>query len=254
MEPVRVLVAEDNQGQREALVRALEGCQGLRVVGAAENGVEAIRLVREQAPAVLICDMVMPQMDGFGVLEALNAMEPAKRPRVIALTALSRDDFITRAMNLGVAYYMVKPADTDFLVQQIMKLAGRRRAIPGRQEPPRPESAEQTVAKMLLTMGIPAHLNGYRFLLRSTLEVLEHPESLSNITHALYPAVASCFGTTASCVERSIRHAINLTWERGGATAFEHVLNRRSFSENDKPTNCELIALISERVRLQGWG
>lgn len=248
MESVRVLVAEDNQGQREALVKSLEGSPGLRVVGAAENGVEAIRLVQERSPAVLICDMVMPQMDGFGVLEALSRMEAAKRPQVIALTALSRDDFITRAMNLGVAYYMVKPVDTAFLVQQIIKLAGRQT------DQPRQGSAEQAVARMLLTMGIPAHLSGYRFLLRSALEALDHPASLSNITHELYPAVARSFDTTASRVERSIRHAINMTWQRGGATAFEHVLSRRAFSPNEKPTNCELIALISERVRLQGWG
>lgn len=253
MEAVRVLVAEDNPMLRERLVDSLNRRQGLRVVGAAENGVEAIRLIREQLPRVMVCDMVMPQMDGFAVLEEVSHMAAAQRPRVIALTALSRDDFITRAMNLGVSYYMVKPADTDFLAQQIMKLAGRPEpeGLPHRPAPAE-ESVEQTVAGMLLRIGMPAHLSGYRFLLRSVLLVLECPESLSSITHELYPAVARHHNTTASCVERSIRHAINITWARGGAAAFEQVLDRRAFSVNDKPTNCELIALLSERVRLQG--
>lgn len=250
MEPIRVLVAECDPGQRAALVNALSRCGGLNVVGAAENGVETLRMVREKNPGVLVCSMVMPQLDGFAVLEEIARMETPRRPRVIALTALSREDFITRAMELGAAYYMVKPVDVALLVQQILRLAGRR------VEPQRPrlmeESPEQAVAEMLLSMGIPVHLRGYRFLLHSALMALEKPECLASITHVLYPAVACCFDTTASRVERSIRHAINMTWERGGAAAFERTLNRRAFSENDKPTNCELIALLCERVRLSG--
>jgi len=252
MEPVRVLVAEDNPAIRESLVASLSGRWGIQVVGAARNGVEAIHMVRERMPHVLICDMVMPQLDGFGVLEEVSRMEVGHRPRVIALTALNRDDFISRAISLGASYYMVKPADTDFLVQQIMKLAGReepRRAAPVQEE----ETSEQEVAGLLLRAGVPAHLSGYRFLLRAVMMVLERPEYLGSMTRELYPAVASCYDTMASCVERSIRHAINVTWQRGGAAAFEQILNRRVFSGNEKPTNCELIALLSERVRLQGW-
>lgn len=250
MEPVRVLVAEDDPDQREALVKALSRCGDLRVVGAAENGVEAIRLVRDRLPNVVVCDMVMPQLDGFAVLEAVSRMEERYRPKVIALTALSRDDFITRAMELGVAYYMLKPVDMAVLLQQIMRLAGREEFHPA--QPPE-EMAECAVAEMLLDMGVPVHLSGYRFLLRSAMLVLAEPEYLSCITHMLYPAVARFFDSTASRVERSIRHAINMAWQRGGADAFTHVTKRRFLSDSDKPTNCELIALICERVRLQGW-
>lgn len=250
---VRVLVAEDNPIMRGILVRELESRHELQLVGAARNGVEALHLIRQHSPQVLVCDMVMPQLDGFGVLEAVARMQAAQRPHVIALTALSRDDFIMRALELGVAYYMVKPADMDFLAQRILTLAGS--SLPAKQpDPPqKQESAEQNVATMLLDMGVPVHLNGYRFLLRSTLMVLEHPDYLASITHALYPAVASYFSTSASCVERSIRHAINMTWARGGATAFETVLNRRAFTDNDRPTNCELISLLCEQARLHGW-
>ncbi len=250
MEPVRVLVAEDNAEVRENLVRGLGHQHGMQVVGAAENGVEAMRLVRECLPDVMICDMVMPQKDGFGVLEEVSHMEASHRPRVIALTALSRDDFISRAIGLGASYYMVKPADIGFLARQIMKLAGRDEAV---QELAPEETSEQEVAGLLLRAGMPAHLSGYRFLLRAVTMVLERPEYLSSVTRELYPAVARSCDTMASCVERSIRHAINVTWERGGAAALEQILNRRMFSGNDKPTNCELIALLSERVRLQGW-
>lgn len=254
MNPVRVLVAENNAQQRAQLVERLSCQRGLRVVGAAENGQDALCLIRERMPHVLVCGMVMPKMDGFAVLEEVSHMEAEHRPKVIALTALSRDDFITRAMNLGVAYYMVKPMDPEFLVQQIMGLASRNVHRKSVHVPPRnDESPEQMVAEMLLHMGVPVHLSGYRFLLRSVLMALEEPDKLSNISKSLYPAVARYYDTTASCVERAIRHAINMTWVRGGAIAFEKVLNCRAFSGDDKPTNCELIALLSERARLQRW-
>lgn len=251
--PVRVLIAEDNPATREALIRELESRQGIQLIGAARNGIEALHLIRQRSPQVLVCDMVMPQLDGFGVLEEMTRMKATQKPRVIALTALSRDDFIMRALELGVAYYMVKPADMNFLAQRIMALAGK--LLPARQAetPQEKASAEQNIAAMLLKMGVPVHLNGYRFLLRATLLVLEHPDYLGNITHALYPAVASHFSTTASCVERSIRHAISMTWARGGASAFETVLNRRTFTADDRPTNCELISLLCEQARLHGW-
>lgn len=252
MEPVRVLVAEDNSAVRDSLVEGLGYWHDIQVVGAAHNGVEAMNMVRERTPQVMICDMVMPQLDGFGVLAQIARMEISHRPRVIALTALNRDDFIARAISLGASYYMVKPADIGFLVQQIMKLAGREMRINQPQESGE-ETSEQEVAGLLLRVGVPAHLSGYRFLLRAVMMVLERPEYLGSMTRELYPAVASCYDTMASCVERSIRHAITVTWQRGGAAAFEQILNRRMFSGNEKPTNCELIALLSERVRLQGW-
>lgn len=253
MKPVRVLIAEDNPIKREEMAKDLERRRNVQLVGAAQDGREALRLIRELSPQVLVCDMVMPQVDGFGLLERIGQMEPSRRPRIIAHTALSRDDFITRALEMGASYYMVKPVDMDLLVERIVSLGGKAELC-GMETPPEEDTVEHGVANMLLEIGVPVHLSGYRFLLRSTLLALEHPDYLRSITHTLYPAVASYFSTTASRVERAIRHAINMTWERGGAAAFEAVLNRRSFSPNDRPTNCELIALLSEQARLHGWG
>lgn len=251
--PVRVLIAEDNPAMRETLARELDSRQGLQLVGAAKNGIEALQLIHQRSPQVLVCDMVMPQLDGFGVLEEVTHMKAPQKPQVIALTALSRDDFIMRALELGVAYYMVKPVNMDFLARRIIALAGKVSQARHTEKPLEKATAEQNVASLLLKMGVPVHLNGYRFLLRSALLVLEHPDYLSSMTHTLYPAVASDFSTTASCVERSIRHAISMTWARGGASAFETVLNRRTFTADDRPTNCELISLLCEQARLRGW-
>ncbi|MBQ7824727.1 MAG: response regulator, partial [Clostridia bacterium] len=111
MDTVRVVVADDNIQLQSMVAEYLNAQSGIEVVGAAANGMEAIRLIQEKTPDVLICDMIMPQMDGYGVLEQLGSMKLARKPGVIALTALGRDDFITRAVNLGACYYMVKPFD-----------------------------------------------------------------------------------------------------------------------------------------------
>lgn len=253
MKSVRVVVAEDCAAVREALAQELSRRPGILLVGTAANGLEALQLVRQHCPQVLVCDMVMPQLDGFGVLERLSHMEVTHRPHVIALTALHRDDFISHAMELGAAYYMVKPADMDSLTRNILSLSGTVLA-PMPEAPQAEETAEQNVATMLLEIGVPAHLDGYRFLLQATLLALEHPAYLDSLTRTLYPLVASHFGTTASCVERSIRHAISTTWARGGVSAFESILNRRCFSPHDRPTNSEVIALLTEQARLRGWG
>lgn len=253
---VRVLVAEDNPSQQQALIAGLSAQQCIQVVGAASNGVEAVRMVTEKAPQVLICDMVMPQLDGFGVLERVSRMEPLLRPRVIVLTALNRDDFIARAINLGASYYMVKPVDPGFLVQQILALT---RSAPSesatRAAPPTTQGSkvaiDSYVADLLLRIGVPPHLNGYKFIWQAVMMAIEQPRVLDRVTKSLYPAVADHFQTTPSRVERSIRHAIYLTWERGGAAAFAQIIERSDFPNHVRPTNCEFIALLSERIRFR---
>lgn len=258
MDPVRVVLAEDDPKQRAQLVEGLCSQSGLQIVGVARDGLEALRLVKLKRPQVLVCDMVMPHIDGFAVLEKIGRMDPLRQPKVIALTALSRDDFITRALHLGVSYYMVKPVNITFLTQQIMELAGRSEtaALPAPPPPALPpqsdaETTEAMVAALLLQIGMPAHINGYKFTRQAVLMVLDQPELLSGITRMLYPAVASCFDTTPSRVERSIRHAIGLTWARGGENAFRRVMEEGAFTSGERPTNCELIALLSERIRFQ---
>lgn len=253
MESIRVIVAEDNPAQREALVENLNKQRGIRVIGIAADGAEAVRLVEEKEPQVLICDMVMPQMDGFAVLERVSLMLPAKRPKVIALTALSRDDFISRAINLGASYYMVKPVNLTTLVQQIRELAGQMAISQQRSAhatPPPPQgSMENYVSGLLLRIGVPPHINGYKYIRQAVMMAVEQPDVLDRITKGLYPAVAESFNTTSSRVERCIRHAVCLTWERGGAAAFEQLMERGTGFDRVRPTNCEFIALLSERIR-----
>ena len=257
MEKVRVAVADDNLQLQGMIVEYLKQQSDIEVVGAASNGIEAIRIVQEKTPDVLVCDMIMPQMDGYGVLESLSVMKLARRPCVIALTALGRDDFITRAINLGACYYMVKPFDFSVLTQRVLEAAGEneRAAAIGIQMREdvciSSDNLEERIANLFLTVGIPAHIKGYQYLREAVKMVIDNPDLMGRITKELYPGIAHRFGTTSSKVERAIRHAIEVAWNRGRIEALDEAFGRNVCSLDDKPTNGEFIALVSDRLRIR---
>ena len=257
MEIVRVVVADDNVQLRNMITEYLSQQSGMEIVGAAANGLEAIKQVQEKQPDVLICDMIMPQMDGYGVLERLLEMKLEKQPKVIALTALGRDDFISRAIDLGVCYYMVKPFDFAMLAQRIYEAAGeegRADALNMRMHQESSAGAdnlEERIANLFLTVGIPAHIKGYQFLREAVKMVIDNPDLMGRITKELYPGIAHRFGTTSSKVERAIRHAIEVAWNRGRIEALDEAFGKNVCSLDDKPTNGEFIALVSDRLRIK---
>ena len=257
MDTVRIVVADDNLQLRNMITEYLGQQSGMEVVGAATNGLETLELVQEKLPDVLICDMIMPKMDGYAVLEQLSAMKLEKRPGVIVLTALGRDDFIARAIDLGVSYYMVKPFDFAMLAQRIYEAAGeegRADALNTRIRQENNASAdnlEERIANLCLTVGIPAHIKGYQFLREAVKMVIDNPDLMGRITKELYPGIAHRFGTTSSKVERAIRHAIEVAWNRGRIEALDEAFGKNVCSLDDKPTNGEFIALVSDRLRIK---
>jgi len=253
---VRVVVADDNIQLRDMVAEYLKMQSGLEVAAVAENGIEALEAVQQHEPDVLICDLIMPKMDGYAVLERLLTMQLEKRPGVIALTALGRDDFISRAINLGVTYYMVKPIDLSALAQRVFEAAGdlaRADAIHARHggEKEKNDSIEERIANLFLTVGIPAHIKGYQYLREAVKMAINDPDIMGRITKELYPGIARRFGTTASKVERAIRHAIEVAWNRGRIDALDEAFGRNVCSLDDKPTNGEFIALVSDRLRIK---
>ena len=256
MEKVRVVVADDNQQLREMIAQYLTQMDGIELAGTAANGVAALELVKEKEPDVLICDMIMPQLDGYGVLERLRGM--SRVPAVIALTALGRDDFIARAINLGACYYMVKPFDLELLAQRVFEASGEHalaEKVSSRLKMDsienEAESLEGRIANLFLTVGIPAHIKGYQYLREAVRMVIDNPALRSRITKELYPGIAHRFGTTSSKVERAIRHAIEVAWNRGRIEALDEAFGRNVCSLDDKPTNGEFIALVSDRLRIK---
>ena len=254
MDRIRVMLADDNLNILRLLTDYLARKPDIEVVAAVSDGMEIPDAVAASAPDILVLDIIMPRRDGFMTLEALNGMEPALRPRVIVLTGLARDDFIMRAIQLGASYYMVKPFDMNLLYARLREIAG---------EPPSPvaeaapedgegrESVDEQITNLFLTLGIPAHIKGYQYLREAVHMVLENHDVINRITKELYPGIARKFDTSASKVERAMRHAIEVAWSRGRLEAVNQMYGHRVFAREDKPTNGEFIAMVSDKLAVK---
>lgn len=251
MNSIRVLIVDDNEELRGAMGRFFRQQQELTVVGEAGNGTDALKILKEKQADVMLLDMIMPGLDGFGVLEQLRRLPPEHQPRVIAVTALGRDDFIRRAVELGVKYYMIKPVDLNVLLERVRDVHRRDASAE-----PRPLGApgltlEDKLSNLFLSMGIPAHIKGYQYLREAIRLVIENPNMIGGITKELYPAIARRFGTSSSKVERAIRHAIEVAWSRGRVDTLNKAFGCSVAQPGEKPTNGEFIALIADKLSME---
>lgn len=250
MEKIKVLFADDNQAILKLLVDYFTEKQEIEILGCAHDGVEALRMIDVECPDVLLLDIIMPRLDGFAVLQALA--EKGEGPRPIVLTGLSRDDFIVRAMQMGASYYMVKPLDVQVLHKRILEVASQEELPSGvLSEKPaaKPQhTVDEQVTNLFLSIGIPAHIKGYQYLREAVRMVLDNHDVINRITKELYPGIARHYGTTASKVERAMRHAIEVAWSRGRLESINRMYGYKVFSPDDKPTNGEFIALIADKV------
>ena len=254
MADVKVMLVDDNAELRTTVRNYLEKQDGLAVVGECSNGLEALEKLDEAAPDVIVLDIIMPQMDGYGFMEALNQRHPEHMPQIIVVSALGRDDFIMRAVDLGARYYMIKPVEMSTLCSRIRDVMGTgaaahdggyRAAVPGHAP-----SMDEKLSSLFLTIGIPAHIKGYAFLREAVKMVVENPDVINRITKELYPGVAHRFNTSASKVERAIRHAIEVAWSRGRIDTLNKAFGCKVATREDKPTNGEFIAMLSQRMIL----
>ena len=252
MERIQVLITDDNDEIRAALRACVEAQEDMAVAGEARDGAEALRILGEKPVDVMLLDIIMPGLDGYDVMEQLLRLPPEERPRVIVLTALAREDFILRAMRLGADYYMVKPADAQAIAARIRDAARKREAVESDPIPfPAARTVDDRLSSIFLSLGIPAHIKGYQFLREAVKLVLASPDSINRITKELYPAIARRFGTSASKVERAIRHAIEVGWSRGRVESLNRAFGCRVATPEDKPTNGEFIALIADKLSLE---
>ena len=192
------------------------------------------------APDVLLLDIVMPRLDGYGVLERLPSTQ-----RTIVMSALSASSFISKAIDLGARYYMMKPfrfEQLDARITETMRESGVR---------VRNKSLEEKITNIFITVGIPAHIKGYQFLREAIKMAIDNPDVINSITKRLYPEVARRFDTSPSKVERAIRHAIEVAWNRGKIENINSLFGVRVYNHNEKPTNGEFIALVADKMLLE---
>ena len=253
MDRIRVMLADDNRSILKLMSDYL-GRQGdIELVAAVSDGLEIPGAVIEHTPDILVMDIIMPRRDGFMTLEKLNEESFPVKPKVIVLTGLARDDFIMRAIRLGASYYMVKPFDMGLLYARIVEIAREKpEAVAAAPEPNEPqESVDEQITNLFLTLGIPAHIKGYQYLREAVRMVLENHDVINRITKELYPGIARRFDTSASKVERAMRHAIEVAWTRGRLDSVNQMYGYKLFKREDKPTNGEFIALVSDKIAVK---
>ncbi|MDY5219214.1 MAG: sporulation transcription factor Spo0A [Aristaeellaceae bacterium] len=250
MDKIRVMLADDNQSILGLLADYFSRKDDIELVAAVSDGTEIGDAVRENAPDILVMDIIMPRRDGFMALEEIGRMEPELRPKVIVLTGLARDDFIMRAIRLGASYYMVKPFDMHLLYSRIVEIAGEAQpAVAGCDEiSAAPETLDEQITNLFLTLGIPAHIKGYAYLREAVHMVIDNHDVINRITKELYPGVARRFDTSASKVERAMRHAIEVAWSRGRLDTVNKMYGYKVFDAMDKPTNGEFISCVAEKI------
>lgn len=258
-ERISVLIADDNKDFCNILKEYLSTQDDVDVVGVAKDGNEALDLVSKHNPDVLVLDIIMPHLDGLGVLEKLNTMNLEKFPKIIVLSAVGQDKITQRAINLGADYYVVKPFNFEVFMKRIRQLTGAAPAIVERRhrlESNRGlvnnnQSIEAKITNIIHEIGVPAHIKGYLYLREAIGMVIENIELLSAVTKELYPNIAKKYNTTPSRVERAIRHAIEVAWSRGKVDTINNLFGYTVHTDKGKPTNSEFIAMVADKLRLE---
>ena len=249
-ERIRLLIAEDNKVLAENLYAYMDAQPEIEVVGVAENAEIALQLVQSTQPTALITDLIMPEADGFLLLEKLASGQFGKMPETIVLSALGSEALITRALELGAKYYMVKPFHMELVYKRLLDLFHMRQ-VTGSKKLVQSISLDEKITSIFLSIGIPAHIKGYQYLREAIKIVIHSPEMINSITKELYPAIAAHFDTSSSKVERAIRHSIEVAWARGKIENLNAIFGYNIYGKNDKPTNGEFIALIADRLMLE---
>lgn len=251
---ITVAIVDDNEEFCSILDEYLSSQEDIEVVGIANDGLEALKLLEMETPNVLILDIIMPHLDGLGVLEEIK--QKKEKPYTIMLSAVGQDKVTQKAIQLGADYYIIKPFDFEIFLKRIRE---------SKEEFPLTETSRQSTeltkdeiknieklsAEMIYSLGVPAHIKGYAYLKEAIVMVAKTPEYLNAVTKELYPGLAIQFDTTPSRVERAIRHSIEVTWNQGKSEKikemFEHLPKFKK--GNKKPTNSEFIAVLADKIR-----
>ena len=266
-EKITVLVADDNSDFTMTLSNYLEKEEQIQIVGIARDGNEAYDMAVNLKPDILLLDIIMPHLDGLGVLEKLGETNLEKRPLSIILSAVGQDKITQKAIALGAQYYIVKPFDINVLIKRMKELKNYQpvqfkggfvtREIKSQyidiapDQKKNEENLEALVTNIIHEVGVPAHIKGYQYLRDAIILGVNKADILNQVTKQLYPEIANKYGTTSSRVERAIRHAIEVAWGRGNQNVVENIFGYTISADKGKPTNSEFIAMVSDKLRLE---
>lgn len=261
MEKLSVAIADDNERMVRLLGEIVKSDEELQVVGTAKDGEEAYEIIKRKEPDVVLLDIVMPKLDGLGVMNKVNNDKGIKKqPAFIMISAIGQEKITEDAFDLGAEYFIMKPFDNDMVINRIKRVRDRNemkkeqaRKVNAYEKAKEPSKVnlESEVTGIIHEIGVPAHIKGYQYLREAIIMSVNDIEMLNSITKILYPTIAKKFQTTPSRVERAIRHAIEVAWSRGKMDTIDELFGYTINNGKGKPTNSEFIALIADKIRLE---
>lgn len=251
MKNFSVLVLQDSIEAIKDISLVVDGYAGFSVIGSSCDGEEGVELVKKYNPDFLILGIVLKNYDGFMVLEKLREIN--YEGQILVISSLTNEITVNRAMSLGASYYMAKPFKPQLLQNRIKEIANEKSdTFESKPFERKANRLDERISKIFISVGIPPHIKGYQYLREGVKMAVNNPDVINNITKKLYPQIGEKFSTSASKVERAIRHAIEVAWNRGRIESINTLLGIRAFIGNDKPTNGEFIALIADKMLLEG--
>lgn len=248
MEKIKVLMIDDNVNLVEMVYDYFEGNSQIEMVGKAYDGEEGLKIIKEGNLKydLIILDLIMPKKDGISVLKELQ--KDNIHTNIIVATSYNAPDTIRKASEYGVNYYILKPFDLMDLEDKILDTCS---TLEKRTINLASNNLQISISKMLHELGMPSHIKGYQYIREAISIVYDNPEMIGGITKELYPELASKFDTTVSWVERAIRHAIEVSWNRGDWDLMEDIFGHSVDIDKAKPTNSEFIVTVADKLRLE---
>jgi two-component system response regulator (stage 0 sporulation protein A) len=259
-EKIKVMIVDDNVEFVKLLTMFVDSQKDMEVVGSLNDGSAVVTKIKEWKPDVLLLDIIMPERDGLAVLEDLDESALEKRPNIVVMSAIGQEKITSKAMALGASYYVIKPFDLDTLVGRLRELTETVTAVYENKGPKyvttktvkiNTEPIEVKVTNLIHDLGVPAHIKGYQYIRDAISIVVADRDILSAVTKELYPMIAERNNTTPSRVERAIRHAIEVAWNRGRIETIDALFGYTVQHDKGKPTNSEFIAIIADKLRLE---
>ncbi len=251
---IKVLIADPSEDMRAILRETLNIERDIEVVATASDGLEALAMINKYKPDVLITDVVLPKMDGLALMQKISEM--SVEPVVLVLSAFCTDHLVSKCAELGVFYFISKPCEISQLVLRIRQAYNSVRpnhpaAIPDLAAQRKAQRLEEVVTDIIHEIGVPAHIKGYHYLREAIILTINDMDIINSVTKVLYPAVAKKYDTSPSRVERAIRHAIEIAWDRGDIETLQKFFGYTVSNIKGKPTNSEFIAMISDHLALK---